>query len=58
VGKATDITGLPRGPHELTSQADPPLPTVEPILLTPRRDPFDDPAWLFEPNGGYRGCST
>ena len=32
------------------------LPTVEPILLTPRRDPFDDPAWLFEPKyDGYRG---
>ena len=32
------------------------LPTVEPILLTPRSDPFDDPAWLFEPKfDGYRG---
>ena len=32
------------------------LPTVEPILLTPRRDPFDDHAWLFEPKyDGYRG---
>jgi ATP-dependent DNA ligase len=32
------------------------LPTVEPILLTPRPDPFDDPAWLFEPKyDGYRG---
>jgi ATP-dependent DNA ligase len=32
------------------------LPDVEPILLTPRRDPFDDPAWLFEPKfDGYRG---
>ena len=32
------------------------LPTVEPILLTPRVDPFDDPAWLFEPKyDGYRG---
>jgi bifunctional non-homologous end joining protein LigD len=32
------------------------LPTVEPILLTPRADPFDDPAWLFEPKyDGYRG---
>jgi bifunctional non-homologous end joining protein LigD len=32
------------------------LPTTEPILLTPRRDPFDDPAWLFEPkHDGYRG---
>ena len=32
------------------------LPLVEPILLTPRADPFDDPAWLFEPKfDGYRG---
>jgi bifunctional non-homologous end joining protein LigD len=32
------------------------LPQVQPILLTPRRDPFDDPAWLFEPKyDGYRG---
>lgn len=32
------------------------LPTVEPILLTPRRDPFDDFASLFEPKyDGYRG---
>jgi bifunctional non-homologous end joining protein LigD len=32
------------------------LPDVQPILLTPRRDPFDDPAWLFEPKyDGYRG---
>jgi bifunctional non-homologous end joining protein LigD len=32
------------------------LPTVEPILLTPRGDPFDDSAWLFEPKSdGYRG---
>ena len=32
------------------------LPTVEPILLTPRGDPFDDRAWLFEPKyDGYRG---
>jgi ATP-dependent DNA ligase len=32
------------------------LPTIEPILLTPRRDPFDDPTWLFEPKyDSYRG---
>jgi hypothetical protein len=32
------------------------LPLVEPILLTARRDPFDDFAWLFEPKSdGYRG---
>jgi bifunctional non-homologous end joining protein LigD len=29
---------------------------VDPILLTPRREPFNDPAWLFEPKyDGYRG---
>jgi ATP-dependent DNA ligase len=33
-----------------------PLPLVEPILLTPRREPFDDQGWLFEPKyDGYRG---
>jgi bifunctional non-homologous end joining protein LigD len=32
------------------------LPEVQPILLTPRRDPFDDPDWQFEPKyDGYRG---
>ena len=32
------------------------LPVVQPILLTPRPDPFDDPAWRFEPRyDGYRG---
>ncbi len=32
------------------------LPDVQPILLTTRPDPFDDPAWLFEPKyDGYRG---
>lgn len=32
------------------------LPTFQPTLLTPRREPFDDPAWLFEPKyDGYRG---
>jgi bifunctional non-homologous end joining protein LigD len=32
------------------------LPDVQPILLTLRRDPFNDPAWLFEPKyDGYRG---
>jgi bifunctional non-homologous end joining protein LigD len=32
------------------------LPLVEPILLTLRREPFDDPAWVFEPKyDGYRG---
>jgi bifunctional non-homologous end joining protein LigD len=32
------------------------LPTIKPILLTSRPDPFDDPAWLFEPKYDcYRG---
>ena len=32
------------------------LPLVEPILLTSRPDPFDNPAWVFEPKfDGYRG---
>ena len=31
------------------------LPEVEPILLTPRRDPFDHPDWIFEPKyDGFR----
>ena len=28
------------------------LPDVQPILLTSRRDPFNDPAWLFQPKYG------
>ena len=32
------------------------LPNLQPILLTPRREPFNDPGWLFEPKyDGYRG---
>jgi len=32
------------------------LPQIEPIILTARADPFDDPAWLFEPKyDGFRG---
>jgi bifunctional non-homologous end joining protein LigD len=32
------------------------LPHVDPITLVPREDPFDDPAWLFEPKyDGFRG---
>jgi bifunctional non-homologous end joining protein LigD len=32
------------------------LPVVEPVLLTAHPDPFNDPAWLFEPkHDGYRG---
>jgi hypothetical protein len=35
------------------------LPAVGPILLTPWRDPSDDPAWLFEPKyAATGGCST
>jgi ATP-dependent DNA ligase len=47
------LTGSPREPRISRT-----LPTVEPILLTPRVDPFDDPAWLFEPKyNGYRCMS-
>jgi ATP-dependent DNA ligase len=32
------------------------LPQIEPIVLVPRTDPFDDPAWVFEPKyDGFRG---
>jgi bifunctional non-homologous end joining protein LigD len=32
------------------------LPQVEPIILVPRPDPFDDPDWVFEPKyDGFRG---
>ncbi len=32
------------------------LPDVQPIILTPRDDPFDHADWLFEPKfDGYRG---
>jgi ATP-dependent DNA ligase len=32
------------------------LPLVEPVSLTPRSDPFDDPEWVFEPKyDGFRG---
>ena len=32
------------------------LPYVEPLALVPRADPFDDPAWIFEPKyDGFRG---
>lgn len=32
------------------------LPQIEPIIFTPRADPFDDPAWVFEPKyDGFRG---
>jgi ATP-dependent DNA ligase len=32
------------------------LPRVEPIVPTARPEPFNDPAWLFEPKyDGFRG---
>ena len=32
------------------------LPQIEPIVLSARPDPFDDPDWLFEPKyDGFRG---
>jgi bifunctional non-homologous end joining protein LigD len=32
------------------------FPAIEPILLTGRLEPFDDPEWLFEPKyDGFRG---
>ncbi len=32
------------------------LPRVDPVILTDRLDPFDDPEWLFEPKyDGFRG---
>jgi bifunctional non-homologous end joining protein LigD len=32
------------------------LPQIDPIVLTPRGDAFDDPEWLFEPKyDGFRG---
>ena len=34
------------------------LPYVEPIVLVPRADPFDDPEWIFEPKyDGFRGLA-
>jgi len=41
-------------PHPSRSLAS--LPYVEPIALVPHPEPFDDPAWVFEPKyEGYRG---
>lgn len=32
------------------------LPRVQPVVPALRRDPFNDPAWLFEPKyDGFRG---
>lgn len=42
----------------IVAQRSPPrtLPRVTPIIPVTRRDPFDDPAWLFEPKyDGFRG---
>jgi bifunctional non-homologous end joining protein LigD len=34
------------------------LPRIEPVILTPRADAFDDPAWMFEPKyDGFRGLA-
>jgi ATP-dependent DNA ligase len=34
------------------------LPQVEPLILVARTDPFDDPAWVFEPKyDGFRGLA-
>jgi bifunctional non-homologous end joining protein LigD len=36
--------------------ATPTLPSISPIVPTLRRQPFNDPAWLFEPKfDGFRG---
>ena len=38
------------------------FPLIDPIILVPRNDPFDDPEWIFEPKyDGFRGviyCSS
>jgi hypothetical protein len=40
----------------MSPQATKTLRNVQPILLTPRREPFNDPGWLFEPKyDSYRG---
>lgn len=34
------------------------LPYVDPVPLVPRAEPFDDPAWVFEPKyEGFRGLA-
>jgi bifunctional non-homologous end joining protein LigD len=49
---------MPTSSHDYTVDLRPAsgLPQIEPILLAARRDPFDDPEWLFEPKyDGFRG---
>jgi bifunctional non-homologous end joining protein LigD len=47
----TDRTSYPSLSRSLAS-----LPYVEPVALVPLSEPFDDPAWVFEPKyEGYRG---
>ena len=54
VGTATGSPRVARSPRDPTTSRT--LPLVEPIRLTPRREPFEDSTWLFEPKyDGYRG---
>ena len=54
-GRATDGFQAAHEP-QMSPRTTRTLPDIQPILLKPRRDPFDDPAWLFEPKfDGYRG---
>ena len=49
---------MPANPILVTPRCTSPdrLPYVEPVILVPRSDPFDDPEWLFEPHyDGIRG---
>ena len=44
--------------HSLDIRQASSLPHIEPIVLTPRADAFDDPDWLFEPKyDGFRGVA-
>jgi bifunctional non-homologous end joining protein LigD len=41
-------------PHSIRAATG--LPLIEPIVLIPRSDAFDDPEWIFEPKyDGFRG---
>jgi bifunctional non-homologous end joining protein LigD len=45
-----------RSPSRSQIDAFSSLPYVDPVSLVPRAEPFDDPAWVFEPKyEGYRG---
>src|SRR3954453_8343136 len=47
-------TKSPPGPSDLRLASG--FPQVEPIVLSSRREPFDDPEFLFEPKyDGFRG---